>query len=288
MQTFVDLNTSTASSSTPDTSRTIKHERLDELESIGTFNHDEDDGPSKGKLGQGDEVFDKYSLIYTSTDLPIALSERQILDTIDKNPVIVLQGATGCGKSTQVPKFILNQSFTRKEYCNIIVTQPRRIAARSIAQRVALECNWELGKVIGYQVGLNTVSHEDTRVLFCTTGVLLEKLIRTKTMVNYTHIILDEVHERDQDMDFLFIVIRRLLATNSPKTKVILMSATIEAPLFADYFKIPRRNGIAQPAPIISVEPKQKFTVRNFYLCQLSGLKLVKLFVVFVRIFAEF
>lgn len=155
------------------------------------------------------------------------------------------------------------------------MTQPRRIAARSIAARVCSEQKWELGTLVGYQVGLKTVSSEDTRVLFCTTGVLLEKLIRTQRMSVYTHIILDEVHERDQDMDFLFIVVRRLMATNSPHVKIILMSATIDANRFADYFKWPRGDGIPKRAPIVKVEAKRQFDVSVFYLCQLERLKIV-------------
>lgn len=70
---------------------------------------------------------------------------------------------------------------------------------------------------------------EDTRITFCTTGVLLERLIATKTLTHYTHIVLDEVHERDKDMDFLFIIIRMLLAKNAPNVKIVLMSATIDS-----------------------------------------------------------
>lgn len=130
---------------------------------------------------------------------------------------------------------------------------------------------------MGYQVGLNTNSSDDTRLLFCTTGVLLEKLIRTKSMSRYTHIILDEVHERDQDMDFLFIVVRRLLATNSPHCKVVLMSATIQASQFANYFRIPTLGGKIVAAPIIQVESRRPFVVREFYLCQLSRLCVVNM-----------
>lgn len=174
-----------------------------------------------------------------------------------------------------MPQFILDEAFSRRERCNVIVTQPRRIAARSIAARVCSEQKWELGTVVGYQVGLKTVSSDDTRILFCTTGVLLEKLIRSKRMSEYTHIILDEVHERDQDMDFLFIVVRRLLATNSQHVKIILMSATIDADRFADHFRIPRGDGPPVRAPIVHVEAKRLFDVSVYYLCQLARLKIV-------------
>lgn len=132
---------------------------------------------------------------------------------------------------------------------------------------------------MGYQVGLKKVVSDDTRILFCTTGVLLEKLIRSKRMSEYTHIILDEVHERDIDMDFLFVVVRRLLATNSQHVKIILMSATIDANRFSEHFKLPRSDGPPMPAPIVKIEAKRLFDVSVFYLCQLGRLKIVsKLF----------
>ena len=100
----------------------------------------------------------------------------------------------------QVPQYILDAHVKEKKYCNIIVTQPRRIAAISVAKRVCSERGWELGGICGYQIGLDRdhVS-EDTRITYCTTGVLLQKLIGPQADENfekYTHIILDEVHER--------------------------------------------------------------------------------------------
>ena len=84
------------------------------------------------------------------------------------------------------------------------------------------------------KVGLHANSSEDTRLLYCTTGVLLQQLIKNKTLSPYTHIILDEVHEREQDMDFLLIIIRRLLVTNSKHVKIILMSATIDTSMVSN------------------------------------------------------
>ena len=129
--------------------------------------------------------------------------------------------------------------------------------------------------MLKFQVGLRALSSDDTRLLYCTTGILLEKLIRTKTLSKYTHIILDEVHERDIDMDFLFIIVRKLLCTVSKNVKIILMSATIEAPTFANYFKVPLNKTLV-PAPIIDVDNASPFNVQEFYLCQLSRLNHVK------------
>nr|XP_041631265.1 probable ATP-dependent RNA helicase spindle-E [Drosophila kikkawai] len=147
--------------------------------------------------------------------LSIYAKRDEILAAIKGNPVVILKGETGCGKTTQVPQYILDEGFMTGQYCNIVVAQPRRIAAISIANRVCEERHWQLGTVCGYQVGLHRETGDDTRLLYCTTGVLLNMLIHNKTLTHYTHIVLDEVHERDQDMDFLLIVVRRLLATNS-------------------------------------------------------------------------
>jgi ATP-dependent RNA helicase TDRD9 len=102
--------------------------------------------------------------------------------------------------------------------------------------------------------------------LFCTTGVLLQKLIRSKNLRQYTHVILDEVHDRGEEMDFLFIVIRRLLAINAPKTKIILMSATIDASSFSNYYSLPcGPNNRLLPAPIVRIDRKRQFEVLEYY-----------------------
>lgn len=107
-----------------------------------------------------------------------------------------------------MPQYILEDCYNNNKNCNIIVTQPRRIATTSIAARVAGERKCELGSLVGYQVGLDqrqSKYNNETRLLFVTTGVLLQKLIHAKEMKQYTHIILDEVHDRDIDMDFLLV-----------------------------------------------------------------------------------
>ncbi len=106
---------------------------------------------------------------------------------------VTLLGATGSGKTTQVPQYILDYYYERRKFCNIVVTQPRRIAAQSISKRVSEERNWPLGHVVGYQVARDRKVTEDTRITYMTTGVLLEKMIRNKNMNEFTHIVLDEV-----------------------------------------------------------------------------------------------
>lgn len=128
---------------------------------------------------------------------------------------------------------------------------------------------------------------EDTRLAYVTTGVLLNKLIGTKNMLQYTHIILDEVHERDEDTDFCLLVVRKLLRTNSPHVKVILMSATIESELFAQYFARPIGKRL-EPAPVISVEGKI-FDTSEYYtndlavLGEVSSIHRLKSLIIFIR-----
>lgn len=133
----------------------------------------------------------------------------------------MISGVTGCGKSTQVPQYILDDCLSRNEYCNIIVTQPRRIAAISVSKQVNLERGSTNGQLVGYQVGLNqNYDSNTTKILFCTTGILLQKIIKAKNLQEYTHIILDEVHERSIEMDFLLLIIKKLIRTNSQSVRV--------------------------------------------------------------------
>lgn len=146
-------------------------------------------------------VFQRYEFNLNPQKLPILEKREDILNIISSNYVVVMQANTGTGKSSQVPQYILEEAYKKKENCNIIVTQPRRVGAITIAKRVALERRCDCGSLVGYQVGLDkqmdTRANPDTRILFCTTGVLLQRLINEKTMKRYTHVILDEIHERD-------------------------------------------------------------------------------------------
>ncbi|XP_054743401.1 probable ATP-dependent RNA helicase spindle-E [Anastrepha obliqua] len=234
---------------------------MDELEDLS---EEEDAKPKILRVDDG--VYSKYNFnLKRDESLPIHDNKDQILNAIRKNPVVVLEGDTGCGKTTQVPQYILDEAYENRDYCKIVCTQPRRIAAISIARRVCQERKWEEGSVVGFQVGLHANISEDTRLIYCTTGVLLQKLIKEKSLKQFTHIILDEVHERDQEMDFLLIVIRKLLTTNSRDVKIVLMSATINAGEFSDYFTIRRK-----PAPVLRVDSRRLFQVREFYLSDLG------------------
>ncbi|XP_022239552.1 putative ATP-dependent RNA helicase DHX30 [Limulus polyphemus] len=170
--------------------------------------------------------------------LPITLMRNEILSAIEKNQVIVLSGEPGCGKTTQVPQFILDDLILHLKgaECNMVVTQPRRISAISIAERVAKERGERMGETVGYQVRLKKViPQEKGALLFCSTGILLRKLQANPSLEGISHVIVDEVHERDIQTDFLLILLKDLLKSNR-ELRVILMSASLNADLFSKYF----------------------------------------------------
>ncbi|XP_050211111.1 DExH-box ATP-dependent RNA helicase DExH7, chloroplastic isoform X2 [Mercurialis annua] len=178
--------------------------------------------------------------------LPIAGLQNEILQMLKENNFLVICGETGSGKTTQVPQYILDDMIESGcgGQCNIICTQPRRIAAISVAERVADErCEpspGSSGSLVGYQVRLDSARNEKTKLLFCTTGILLRKLAGDKNLTGITHVIVDEVHERSLLGDFLLIVLKNLIEKQAdhgtPKLKVILMSATVNSTLFSSYF----------------------------------------------------
>ncbi|KAK5841973.1 DExH-box ATP-dependent RNA helicase DExH7, chloroplastic [Gossypium arboreum] len=185
-------------------------------------------------------------MLKTRAALPVAGLKNDILQLLKENNVLVVCGETGSGKTTQVPQFILDDMIESGHggHCSIICTQPRRIAAISVAERVADErCEpspGSIGSLVGYQVRLDNARNEKTKLLFCTTGILLRKLAGDKNLTGVTHIIVDEVHERSLLGDFLLIVLKNLIekqsVSNTPKLKVILMSATVDSDLFSRYF----------------------------------------------------
>uniref|UniRef100_A0A673GW50 ATP-dependent RNA helicase TDRD9 n=1 Tax=Sinocyclocheilus rhinocerous TaxID=307959 RepID=A0A673GW50_9TELE len=194
--------------------------------------------------------------------------QAELVSLIENNSVIIIRGATGSGKTTQLPQFILDHYAEKKTPCNLVVTQPRKIGATSIARWVARERKCTLGSLVGYQVGLEKMATEHTKLIYVTTGVLLQKLVSAKTLTEYSHIFIDEVHERTEELDFLLLVVRKLLRTNSRYVKVILMSATINCAEFAEYFGTPIRNQM-NPAYVFEVEGAP-YAIEEFYLDELK------------------
>ncbi|CAN1151585.1 DExH-box ATP-dependent RNA helicase DExH5, mitochondrial [Linum perenne] len=169
--------------------------------------------------------------------LPAYKEKNAILTAVAENQVVIISGETGCGKTTQIPQFILESEIgvVRGAACSIICTQPRRISAISVSERVATERGEKLGESVGYKVRLEGIKGRETHLLFCTTGILLRRLLVDQSLKGVTHVIVDEIHERGMNEDFLLIVLRDLLSRR-PELRLILMSATLDAELFSSYF----------------------------------------------------
>ncbi|KAF9623472.1 hypothetical protein IFM89_003056 [Coptis chinensis] len=169
--------------------------------------------------------------------LPAYNEKDALLKAVSQNQVVVVSGETGCGKTTQLPQYILESEIEagRGALCSIICTQPRRISAMSVSERVAAERGEKLGESVGYKVRLEGTKGRDTRLLFCTTGILLRRLLVDRSLKGISHVIVDEIHERGMNEDFLLIVLKELLPRR-PELKLILMSATLNADLFSSYF----------------------------------------------------
>ena len=180
--------------------------------------HEDDDGAAASYLGGDTAARSLYARYSFATDhtphLPVTERREDVVRTVESNQVTIIQGATGSGKSTLVPQYILEHYARRERHCNVICTQPRRIATRSIAQYVAKMRNWKLGTIVGYQIYNDKVTSDDTRLTFVTTGVLLEKLIGNKNMNEYTHVILDEVRRGKPLLVRATFVIQSNLDTN--------------------------------------------------------------------------
>lgn len=190
--------------------------------------------------------------------LPIAPYRDAIMNCLAQNQVMIISGSTGSGKTTQIPQFILESSTQQGEPCRIICTQPRRLSAITVADRVSYERNEQLGQTIGYQIRLESRLSPITNLVFCTNGVLLRCLMgknATSILNDVTHIIVDEVHERDQYSDFLLISLKEKVLQHT-NIKIILMSATIESNTFSRYFN---------NCPLIEI-PGRLFPIENYFL----------------------
>jgi ATP-dependent RNA helicase DHX29 len=189
---------------------------------------------------------------------------EHILQQIDQHQVIILSGETGSGKSTQVPQYILEAGIRTLKPTNIVCTQPRRISAVSLASRVGDEmsdpANFGTGALVGYQVRMESRVSQSTRLTFCTTGILLRRLESDPQLANVTHVVVDEVHERTVESDFLVYLLRRLV-TRRPDLRVVLMSATADAAHFAAFFE----KDVGETVPHVVV-PGKTFPVSTNYL----------------------
>lgn len=195
--------------------------------------------------------------------LPVASYSSEILGVLEQYGFCVVCGETGCGKSTQIPQFLLENEILadRSGSCSIICTQPRRISAIGLAERVAFERGERVGDVIGYSVRLDSKTSARTRITYCTIGILLRRLISDPKLEGITHVIVDEVHERSLDSDMLLLLLKSVIRRRKD-LQVVFMSATANADLFASYFS----RGQKKNENVIVSVPGKMFPVEQYFL----------------------
>ncbi|XP_056253035.1 ATP-dependent RNA helicase DHX33 [Seriola aureovittata] len=182
--------------------------------------------------------------------LPIYQAKPQLLNQLRQLHSAILIGETGSGKTTQIPQYLYEAGIGRQGI--VAITQPRRVAAISLAGRVAEEKRTQLGKLVGYTVRFEDVTSHETKLKFMTDGMLLREAIGDPLLLRYTVVVLDEAHERTVHTDVLFGVVktaqRRRRELNKIPLKVIVMSATMDVDLFSEYFN---------KSPVLYLEGRQ-------------------------------
>eukprot|EP00105_Crassostrea_gigas_P035389 XP_019919537.1 PREDICTED: ATP-dependent RNA helicase DEAH12, chloroplastic-like [Crassostrea gigas] len=165
--------------------------------------------------------------------LPIYAKRTEIVDKILQSQVSIVLGETGSGKSTQITQYILESALGSSG--KIVCTQPRKVAAMSLAQRVASELNSNVGDLVGYQVGMKSKLSEHTKILYMTDHMLLNECLKDPLLINYSCVVIDEAHERSVYTDLLLGMIKKCLPQR-PGFHVVVTSATIDPEIFVHYF----------------------------------------------------
>jgi len=202
-----------------------------------------------------------YDILDKRTKLPVYQFKDELIKKVQENQCIVVEGETGSGKTTQIPQFLLEAKLATQGKTCVACTQPRRVAATSIAQRVADEMDVELGKEVGYTIRFEDVTDRYNTVLkFLTDGMLLREAMHDPLLTKYSAIVLDECHERTLSTDVIMgllmeILPKRKKGSEHGELKVVVMSATLDAKKFQEYF---------HNAPLLKV-PGRTFPVEVFY-----------------------
>lgn len=194
-----------------------------------------------------------------ASHLPIVQFEDKIMKTVEDNAVVVIIGETGSGKSTQLSQMLHRRGYTKSGI--IAVTQPRRVAAVSVARRVAQELGVTLGEEVGYAIRFEDRTSDLTRIKYLTDGVLLRECLSNPELNQYSVIILDEAHERSLNTDILMGLVKRLVKMRASKLKVLITSATLDGEKVSEFFSdCPVLNvpGKLYPVEILYSEERPK------------------------------
>lgn len=236
----------------------------------------DDETPSNSKARQhGDDDINPWtgepysaqyhSILATRVKLPVYQFKEQLIQKVQENQIVVVEGETGSGKTTQIPQFLVEAGFCESGVSSVACTQPRRVAATSIASRVADEMDVTLGEEVGYTIRFEDVSNPQRTILkFVTDGMLLREAMSDPYLSRYSAILLDEAHERTLATDVLMGLLQEILpkrqkgSKHGGELKLLVMSATLDAEKFQSYF---------HGAPLLKV-PGRTHPVEVFYTAQ--------------------
>ncbi|KAF2483032.1 P-loop containing nucleoside triphosphate hydrolase protein [Neohortaea acidophila] len=213
-----------------------------------------EDGPNN-PFKQGHQLSERYfGILKKRRDLPVHAQRQEFLDMFQKSQILVFVGETGSGKTTQIPQFVLYDDLPQLNGKMVACTQPRRVAAMSVAQRVAQELDVTLGEEVGYSIRFEDMTSQKTILKYMTDGMLLREAMNDHNLSRYSVIILDEAHERTLATDILMGLLKEVVVRR-PDLKLIIMSATLDAQKFQKYFL---------NAPLLAV-PGRTHPVEIFY-----------------------
>ncbi|KAJ5997533.1 hypothetical protein N7499_006071 [Penicillium canescens] len=195
-----------------------------------------------------------FSILKTRRDLPVHAQRDEFLQMYQQSQILVFVGETGSGKTTQIPQFVLFDDLPQTQGKMVACTQPRRVAAMSVAQRVAAEMDVKLGEEVGYSIRFEDMTGPKTIMKYMTDGMLLREAMNDHNLSRYSTIMLDEAHERTMATDILMGLLKEVVGRR-PDLKIIIMSATLDAQKFQRYF---------MDAPLLAV-PGRTHPVEIFY-----------------------
>lgn len=176
-----------------------------------------------------------FNILEKRRDLPVSQQRAEFLEMFHSTQILVFVGETGSGKTTQIPQYVLYDDLPQREGLMVACTQPRRVAATSVAQRVADELDVKLGQEVGYTIRFEDETSKNTVLKYMTDGMLLREAMNDHTLSRYSCIILDEAHERTLATDILMGLMKKI-AQYRPDLKIVIMSATLDAQKFQEYF----------------------------------------------------
>lgn len=195
----------------------------------------------------------KMTIEETQKSLPVYPFKQDLIDAIRGHQVLIIEGETGSGKTTQIPQYLHQAGFTKNDM-KIGCTQPRRVAAMSVAARVAEEMGYKLGNEVGYSIRFEDCTSERTMIKYMTDGMLLREFLGEPDLASYSVMIIDEAHERTLHTDVLFGLVKDI-ARFRPDLKLLISSATLDAEKFSEFF---------DDAPIFRI-PGRRFPVDIYY-----------------------